>query len=217
MVLSSTCETPSRIASVTCVGCRAARSAGCMPGCQLPKIRVRSSSAACSGSTRSSSACGAKTWARRLSSSCALARCTNAGGPGGGSSLSMCGPLESTSPRSATITCITDSIRAATWRTVASTLRGQVGQRRQRLGHPLAPPGGLIVCSATAKSSAFLSGKTRKMVPSAMPAASAICRVVTRPPCSAYSGSRRRDDRRPPVVGGHRGCAWGHEDDSVSE
>ena len=101
----------------------------------------------------------------------------------------MCGPLESTSPRSATITCITDSIRAATWRTVASTLARRSGSAASDSAIRSLPPGGLIVCSATANSSAFLSGKTRKMVPSAMPAASAICRVVTRPPCSAYSGA----------------------------
>ena len=34
-----------------------------------------------------------------------------------------------------------------------------------------------------------LSAKTRKIVPSAMPAASAICRLVTRSPCSSSSGS----------------------------
>ena len=37
--------------------------------------------------------------------------------------------------------------------------------------------------------SASLSGNTRKIVPSATPAASAICRVVTLTPCSATKGS----------------------------
>src|SRR5690606_12984691 len=66
-----------------------------------------------------------------------------------------------------------------------------------------------------------LSGKTRKMVPSATPAASAICRVVTAVPClrtsgtvaariaarraeGAIRGARREDgDTAPTVMSGH--------------
>ena len=50
------------------------------------------------------------------------------------------------------------------------------------------PPAGLIASSAAASSSVSLSGKTRKIVPSAIPAASAISLVVTSPPCSTSSG-----------------------------
>ena len=42
--------------------------------------------------------------------------------------------------------------------------------------------------STAASMSDSLSGKTRKIVPSAMPAASAIWRVVTPAPCSISSG-----------------------------
>ena len=56
--------------------------------------------------------------------------------------------------------------------------------------------------STTASISASLVAKTRKIVPSAMPAASAIWRVLTsRPHCSS-SGSVRRQDGGPPFVGG---------------
>ena len=43
--------------------------------------------------------------------------------------------------------------------------------------------------STTARTTASLSGKTRKIVPSAMPAASAISRVVTAAPWSQTSGT----------------------------
>ncbi len=43
--------------------------------------------------------------------------------------------------------------------------------------------------STTAAMSDSLSGKTRKMVPSAIPAASAIWRVVSAVPCASSSGS----------------------------
>ena len=43
--------------------------------------------------------------------------------------------------------------------------------------------------STTAAIRLSLSGKTRKIVPSAMPAASAICRVVTAAPCASSSGN----------------------------
>ena len=47
---------------------------------------------------------------------------------------------------------------------------------------------GSSAASMTASSNAVLSSKTRKMVPSAMPAACAISRVVTAAPCSRKSG-----------------------------
>ena len=49
-------------------------------------------------------------------------------------------------------------------------------------------PGSRIVATAASTSSS-LSENTRKMVPSAMPAASAICRVVSARPCSLSSGT----------------------------
>ena len=45
-----------------------------------------------------------------------------------------------------------------------------------------------------------LSGKTRKMVPSAMPAASAIWRVVSLAPCSISSGMVADDDGGPTLA-----------------
>ena len=61
-------------------------------------------------------------------------------------------------------------------------------------------------------TSASLSGKTRKIVPSAMPAASAISRVVTPVPCSQHQRQRRPHDRRPPLGGRQRGGAGrGHD------
>ncbi len=48
-----------------------------------------------------------------------------------------------------------------------------------------------------------LSGKTRKIVPSAMSAASAICRVVTAAPCRMNERPRGGDDRRAALVGRH--------------
>ena len=49
---------------------------------------------------------------------------------------------------------------------------------------------GLMASSAAASIRLFLSGKTRKIVPSAMPAARAISRVLTSPPFSTMSGTR---------------------------
>ena len=54
----------------------------------------------------------------------------------------------------------------------------------------------------------LLGAKTRKMVPSAMPAASAICRVVTSRPCSRSSGRVDVDEGGAPLVGRHRAGAW---------
>ena len=51
-----------------------------------------------------------------------------------------------------------------------------------------AGPGSTMAATAASTSSS-LSAKTRKIVPSAMPAASAIWRVVTARPCSFSSGT----------------------------
>ena len=48
---------------------------------------------------------------------------------------------------------------------------------------------GSKAASTAACRTACLSGKTRKIVPSAMSAASAICRVLIASPCSSSSGT----------------------------
>ena len=67
-----------------------------------------------------------------------------------------------------------------------------------------------MASSAAASIRLFLSGKTRKIVPSAMPAASAISRVRD---VAALLGEERHEhveDRLAAVVGGHGGGAGGH-------
>ena len=59
---------------------------------------------------------------------------------------------------------------------------------------------GSSAASMTASRSAVLSSKTRKMVPSAMPAAWAISRVVTAAPCSRKSGRVAATIGRPPLL-----------------
>ena len=63
------------------------------------------------------------------------------------------------------------------------------------------PSAGLIASSAAASIRLRLSGKTRKIVPSAMPAAWAISRVVTSLPALDQQRQQRRDDRLAAVVG----------------
>ena len=61
----------------------------------------------------------------------------------------------------------------------------------------------------TASISSSLLAKTRKMVPSAMPAASAISWVVTVSPWARSSGKGGRDDHRAALVGGSAAARLG--------
>src|SRR5690606_22349662 len=54
-----------------------------VPGCHIPKTRLRSTSAASWGVTRSSSAWGANTWSAMASRNLRFASTRNAGGEGG--------------------------------------------------------------------------------------------------------------------------------------
>ena len=63
--------------------------------------------------------------------------------------------------------------------------------------------------SSVASSSSSLSAKTRKIVPSAMPAAHAICLVVIASPCSASKWAHGFDDRRAPFLGRKRRRPFG--------
>ena len=59
---------------------------------------------------------------------------------------------------------------------------------------------GSSAASITASSRVVLSSKTRKMVPSAMPAAWAISRVVSAGPLLQEEREGGGDDRRPPLL-----------------
>ena len=71
---------------------------------------------------------------------------------------------------------------------MASVSTGSSGLEASRAPSRSSTGEGSTACSITAAITASLSSKTRKMVPSAIPAASAICRVVTISACSSSSG-----------------------------
>ena len=91
--------------------------------------------------------------------------------------------------RSAIITSVTFSERAVSRSVVTRTRSRSDSTPASAAWRSARPVAGLTTSSAAAISSAGLSGKTRKMVPSAIPAASAICRVVTSSPFASSSGT----------------------------
>ena len=86
------------------------------------------------------------------------------------------------------MTAIVSCIRSSTRVAAATTRSRRSSASAMAASNASWPPAGLIASSAAANSSVALSGKTRKIVPSAMPAALAISLVVTSPPRSTSSG-----------------------------
>ena len=91
--------------------------------------------------------------------------------------------------RTATITDIVRCIRSSTRWEASTTWSRRSWTSAMAFSKLSWPPAGLIASSAAASSRLFLSGKTRKIVPSAMPAACAISRVLTSPPFSTMRGT----------------------------
>ena len=124
-----------------------------------------------------------------------------------------CGPVRigsvNMAVRSAIIASITWRVRAAIRSAVTRTLASSVGCSSSSAAMSSRQPGGRADHSATAANSARLSSKARKTVPSAMPAASAICRVVGRGGVLQQRGDRL-DDGLAAVLGGHGSGAGSH-------
>ena len=110
----------------------------------------------------------------------------------------------------AMVSCIRSSTRVA----AATTRSRRSPASSMAASNASWPPAGLIASSAAANSSVALSGKTRKIVPSAMPAASAISLVVTSPPALDQQRDQRVEDRLAAVVGCHGGGTGSHADNS---
>ncbi len=121
-------------------------------------------------------------------------------------------------PRITIITAITRCERSSRWsavRTIFDLRSVGPRERRVQLGQlDLGVEGPL---RGGRRSSAALSGKTRKIVPSAMPAASAICRVVTSLAVLEQQRHDDVDDRVASFVGGQRARRGGSRGQIVSE
>ena len=151
---------------------RRGSSAGWVPA----MVRPRSRCAASSGSRRSCSRSGSNSAAspRRSGAWCRSGR--TAAGPRAASSR----------PRSAAADVGEAAAEDLDRGDRAGSRAGGPGRSRRARRRPTSVSN---AASTTASIRRSLSGKTRKIVPSAMPAASAIWRVVTAAPCASSSGS----------------------------
>ena len=90
----------------------------------------------------------------------------------------------------------------------AASRRPSSGSVRSMVPRARSTGSGSKACSRAASISDSLSGKTRKMVPSAMPAASAIWRVVTMAPSAISSGMVAATMAARRFVGGRGAARW---------
>ena len=137
----------------------------------------------------------------RRSFSSACARTTKGGGPGLPAAIFAWSWAAIRWLRVAIITDMVRCIRSWTRSAATTTFSRSASSPAIASSKSRWPSAGLIASSAAASIRLRLSGKTRKIVPSAIPAASAISRVLTSPPFSTMQRHQRRDDRLAAVVG----------------